>query len=56
VLFSDFDVIFLNLRVWYKEQAISKRNLLFVWPIYTISALVIRMYDVFDGTTMDINY
>ena len=54
----------------YKERAIFKRNLLFVWPIYTISALVIRMLkttkmvyeegylkcDVFDGKTMDINY
>ena len=51
----------------YKEQAIFKRNLLFVWPIYTISALVIRILmitkmayqkgylkcNVFDGKTMD---
>jgi hypothetical protein len=46
---------------------IFKRNLLFVWPIYTKSALMIRMLkttkmeeylkcDVFDGKTMDINY
>jgi hypothetical protein len=53
-------------RVRYKEQAIFKRNLLFVWPIYTISAHVIQMlmttkmahqegylkYDVLDGKTM----
>ena len=47
----------------YKERAIFKRNLLFVWPIYTISALVIRMLmitkmaylkcNVFDGKTMN---
>jgi hypothetical protein len=51
-------------------QAIFKRNLIFVWPIYTISALVIRMpmitkmayqegylkCDVLAGKMMDINY
>jgi hypothetical protein len=54
--------------VRYKEQAVFKHNLSFVCPIYTISALVIRMLkttkmayqegylkcDVFDGKTIDL--
>ena len=62
---SSFNVLFCFA---YFVQGTS--NLLLVWPIYTISALVIRMLkttkvahqegylksDVFDGKTMDINY
>ena len=46
MIFPDFDAIFVNLPCTYKEQAIFKRNLLFVWPIYTINALVIRILKI----------